>query len=65
MRVIAASLLIAAPALVSAAVTPVRRSISGFATFYYTQTGNPYVTRSFAVNKTNLRIQRFLRLVPG
>lgn len=65
MRVIAASLLVAAPALVSAAVTPVRRSISGFATYYYTQTGNPYVIRSFAVNKTNICTQRFLRLVPG
>jgi hypothetical protein len=40
MRVIAASLLVVAPALVSAAVTPVRRGIQGFATWYYTQTGN-------------------------
>ncbi len=63
MRVIAASLLIAAPALVSAAVTPIRRSTPGFATFYYTETGNPYVTRFFAVNKTNLCTQRFLRRV--
>lgn len=65
MRVVAASLLVAAPALVSAAVTPVRRSIPGFATFYYTQTGNPYVTHPFAVNKTKLSTQRLLRLVPG
>jgi len=39
MRVIAVSLL-AGPALVAALFTPVRRAFSGFATFYYTQTGN-------------------------
>jgi len=39
MRVITASLL-AAPALVAALFTPVRRGNSGFATYYYTQTGN-------------------------
>lgn len=50
MRVIAASLLVAAPALVSAAVTPIRRGNSGHATWYYTQTGNKYVTHPFAVN---------------
>ena len=50
MRVIAVSLLVAAPALVSAVVTPVRRSIPGFATWYFTGTGNAYVTHAFAVN---------------
>lgn len=49
MRVIAASLLVAVPALVSAAVTPVRRSISGQATWYNTETGNKYVTYPFAL----------------
>jgi len=63
MRVIAVSLLVAAPALVSAAVTPLRRSIPGFATWYYTQTGNAYVTHAFAVNTTDLSTQRFLRLL--
>jgi len=40
MRVLAVSLLVAAPALVSALATPIRRSFSGFGTWYYTQTGN-------------------------
>jgi hypothetical protein len=39
MRAFTVSLL-AAPAFVSALVTPVRRSFSGMATYYYTQTGN-------------------------
>lgn len=50
MRVVAISLLVAAPALVSAAVTPVRRQNSGTATFYYTGTGNAYVIHTFAMN---------------
>jgi hypothetical protein len=50
MRVIAATLLVAAPALVSAAVTPVRRGFSGSATWYFTGTGNAYVAYAFVVN---------------
>lgn len=46
MRVAAISFLVAAPALVSAAVTPIRRDFTGSATWYYTQTGNAYVTHS-------------------
>jgi len=40
MRVIAASLLVVTPALVSAVVVPVRRDNTGYGTWYYTQTGN-------------------------
>jgi hypothetical protein len=43
MRATAISLLVAAPALVSAATAPLRKRIGGYATFYYTQTGNAYV----------------------
>jgi hypothetical protein len=49
MRVVAISLLVAAPALISAAVTPVRREIDGYGTFYYTGTGNAYVMHAFSV----------------
>ena len=65
MRVIAASLLLAAPALVSALATPVRRSMSGWATWYITETGNACVTHSFALIKTNLCTQRLLRRLPA
>jgi hypothetical protein len=41
MRALAVSLFVAVPALVSAATAPLRKRISGFATCYYTQTGNP------------------------
>lgn len=43
MRAIDISLFLAAPALVSAATASLRKRISGYATFYYTQTGNAYV----------------------
>ena len=47
MRGITLSLLIAAPALVSAAVAPLRKRTDGFGTWYFTQTGNAYVTHTF------------------
>lgn len=47
MRVIAVSLLVAAPAFVSAVAVPVRRDNSGYATWYDTQTGNAYVIHTF------------------
>lgn len=43
MRAIAISLFLAAPAFGSAATAPLRKRIGGFATYYYTQTGNAYV----------------------
>lgn len=65
MRVAAISFLVAAPALVSAAVTPIRRDFSGAATWYYTQTGNAYVphTRPLTITQLTSPLQRFLRLL--
>ena len=47
MRAIAISLFLVAPALVSAATAPLRKRISGYATYYYTETGNAYVCSCF------------------
>ena len=43
MRIIAISLFLVAPALLSAAILPLQKRIGGYATYYYTQTGNAYV----------------------
>lgn len=43
MRTIAIPLFLAAPALVSAANISLHKRIGGYATYYYTQTGNAYV----------------------
>ena len=63
MRAIAISLLVAAPAFVSAATAPLRKRISGSATFYYTQTGNAYVIAVvWQYEMLRCTLQRFLWL---
>jgi len=43
MRTIAVYLFVAAPALVAASTVSLHKRIGGYATYYYTQTGNAYV----------------------